>query len=279
MECARLAEKMAGCLRCSFKLSTGVFRTRLFSSEVSSVQARAAQRKTEFLKLRDTREVLLYNRVDGLTDYHEAWEWQKQLVQYKKKNGKLADDFLILLQHPHVFTLGRGSSEEFLPTGEDGLSYELFRTERGGEVTFHCPGQLVGYPLLDLNYYKLDLHWYLRMLEQVVIDTLADFGLVGRRDEDYTGVWVGNGKVCAIGVSVSRWVTMHGFALNINNDLDPFKQIVPCGIEDSSRGVVSIKSLLGPTFTMDCQDVSIKLLAHFERVFNTKCNPQKSWME
>lgn len=144
-------------------------------------------------------------------------------------------------------------------------------------MTYHCPGQLVGYPLLDLHFYKLDLHWYLRMLEQVVIDTLADFGLPGRRDEKYTGVWVGNGKVCAIGINVSRWVTMHGFALNVHCDLGPFKQIVPCGIMDVSRHVVSMQSLLGPSFTEDCCDVSTKLLSHFERVFNVKCKPQKSW--
>jgi lipoyl(octanoyl) transferase len=143
---------------------------------------------------------------------------------------------LLLLEHPPVYTLGQGSRLDFLKFDPDCAPYELYRIERGGEVTYHCPGQLVGYPILNLRYYKQDLHWYLRQLEEVILRVLAMYGLVGERIPGLTGVWVEGRKVAAIGIKVSRWITMHGFALNVCPDLDGFQRIVPCGIADKPVG-------------------------------------------
>jgi lipoyl(octanoyl) transferase len=142
----------------------------------------------------------------------------------------------ILLEHPPVYTLGQGSHLEFLKFDPSGSDYELHRIERGGEVTYHCPGQLVGYPILNLRNYQPDLHWYLRQLEEVIIRVLARYGLKGEREPGLTGVWVAGYKVAAIGIKVSRWITMHGFALNVCPDLTGFQHIVPCGIADKPVG-------------------------------------------
>jgi lipoyl(octanoyl) transferase len=161
--------------------------------------------------------------------YLEAWRWQQSLVAERKQNENLAD-VLILLEHPPVYTLGQGASQEFLKFDPLATTHELHRVERGGEVTYHCPGQLIGYPILNLRRYQPDLHWYLRQLEAVVIQVLADYGLVGERLPGMTGVWVEGHKLAAIGIKCSRWITMHGFALNVCPDLSGFAQIVPCGI-------------------------------------------------
>ncbi len=173
----------------------------------------------------------------GLVPYPMAWEWQKSLVQKRQENPELKD-VLILLQHPPVYTLGQGSDLKFLKFDPDHSHHQLYRVERGGEVTYHCPGQLVGYPILNLRRYRQDLHWYLRQLEEVLIRVLGFYGLQGDRISGLTGVWVGDRKVAAIGIKVSRWITMHGFALNVCPDLSGFEQIVPCGI--SERGVGSL---------------------------------------
>ena len=186
----------------------------------------------------------------GLVPYKEAWEWQLQLraermACAREKRAPL-DDALLLLQHPPVYTLGRGATEDHLrfdPTDAARLGLELHRVERGGEVTYHGPGQLVGYPLLDLRRHRQDLHWYVRQVEEVVLRTLGRCGVEGAvRDEEHTGVWVGDRKVAAVGIAVSRWVTMHGFSINVAPDLAAFGHIVPCGIED--RGVTSVQQLL-----------------------------------
>ena len=179
-------------------------------------------------------QINYFNR-SGLMPYLEAWEWQKSLVAERKQNETLAD-VLILLEHPAVYTLGQGARLEFLKFDPQSTEYELHRIERGGEVTYHCPGQLVGYPILNLQHYQQDLHWYLRQLEAVIIHSLAHYGLVGERIAGLTGVWVQGYKLAAIGIKCSRWITMHGFALNVCPDLSGFDRIVPCGISDHPVG-------------------------------------------
>jgi lipoyl(octanoyl) transferase len=180
-----------------------------------------------------TRRCWLYDR--GLVPYTEAWEWQQNLVAERKKNFELSD-VLLLLEHLPVYTLGQGATPEFLKFDPAQSDYELHRVERGGEVTYHCPGQLVGYPILNLQFYRKDLHWYLRQLEEVIIQVLAAYHLEGVRISGLTGVWVEGRKVAAIGIKVSRWITMHGFALNVCPDLAGFDRIVPCGIPDKPVG-------------------------------------------
>jgi lipoyl(octanoyl) transferase len=182
---------------------------------------------------KNRRECLLYNC--GEIDYQTAWIWQKSLQQERSKDSNIADA-LVILEHPSVYTLGTGSSLDFLKFDHLETEYELYRVERGGEVTYHCPGQLIAYPILNLKYYQQDLHWYLRQLEEVVIQVLALNHLTGERIDGLTGVWVEGRKIAAIGIKVSKWITMHGFALNICPDLSGFERIVPCGIADRSVG-------------------------------------------
>jgi lipoyl(octanoyl) transferase len=167
--------------------------------------------------------------------YGQAWAWQKELLNYRITHPN-SPETLILLEHPPVYTLGTGSTLAHLNFDPDTAPYELHRTERGGEVTYHCPGQIVVYPILDLRGFQQDLHWYLRQLEEVIIRTLNEYGLVGDRIPGLTGVWLEGHKVAAIGIKVSRWVTMHGFALNVCPDLAGFREIVPCGIADRPVG-------------------------------------------
>ena len=177
-------------------------------------------------------------KTKGLVPYLEAWAWQQQLVNDRKLNPEL-EDVLILLEHPPVYTLGQGATTDFLKFDSTQTEHELHRIERGGEVTYHCPGQLVGYPILNLQHHRKDLHWYLRQLEEVIIRVLAVYRLEGTRIEGLTGVWVEGRKVAAIGIKVSRWITMHGFALNVCPDLAGFDRIVPCGIADRPVGSVA----------------------------------------
>jgi lipoyl(octanoyl) transferase len=169
----------------------------------------------------------------GLTDYNEALERQRELAR-ARLSGQLSDDLLLLLEHPRVITLGRGAAEKNVTAPPDLLEasgVQVVPVERGGDVTYHGPGQLVGYPIIDLTRHKQDLHWYLRQLEEVLIQTLNSFGIVGDRLSGYTGVWVDDRKIASIGVHVTRWVTFHGFALNVCTDLRDFELIVPCGID------------------------------------------------
>ena len=165
----------------------------------------------------------------GRVPYGEALEWQRRLAQ-DRIAGRLAHDVLLLLEHPPVITLGRNSHAEHVLA--DGAGIEAFEIERGGDVTYHGPGQLVGYPIIDLTHHRQDLHWYLRTLEQALIDALARLGVAAERHPGYTGVWTGGGKrkIASIGVHVKQWVTWHGFALNVTTDLTAFDRIVPCGI-------------------------------------------------
>lgn len=184
----------------------------------------------------DTRQCFLHWA--GVIPYETGWTWQRSLVALKKQDPT-QPDWLLLLEHPPVYTLGQGASLEFVKGHPDSSSIPLHRTERGGEVTYHTLGQLVGYPILDLRHYRQDLHWYLRQLEEVVIRAIANFGFRGERIEGLTGVWVEGRKVAAIGIKVSRWITMHGFAVNVCPDLQGFRAIVPCGIADRPVGALA----------------------------------------
>lgn len=206
------------------------------------------------------RSCLLYHR--GITPYLEAWQWQQQLVEERKRISQV-EDVLLLLEHPPVYTLGQGSDLDFLKFDPTQSEYELHRIERGGEVTYHCPGQLVGYPILNLSFYQKDLHWYLRQLEEVIIQVLQTYGLKGERIPGLTGVWVADRKLAAIGIKCSRWITMHGFALNICPDLSGFDRIVPCGIADKAVGSLA-QFVPGVTVESVREEVAIAFANIFE---------------
>jgi lipoyl(octanoyl) transferase len=184
----------------------------------------------------DQRICLLANY--PLISYQDAWDKQKLLVQAKINEPNLAD-ILMLLEHPPVYTLGTGANPDFINFDLNKSEWEVHRVERGGEVTYHCPGQIVGYPILDLRYYQQDLHWYLRQLEEVIIRLLQIYHLDAERLAGLTGVWVKGCKVAAIGIKVRRWITMHGFALNVCPDLRGFERIIPCGIKDKPVGTMA----------------------------------------
>ncbi len=186
------------------------------------------------------RQCSLYNY--GIIDYRTAWEWQKTL-QHRMIADPNRSDSLILLEHPPVYTLGTGSSLEHLKFDPDNHKYELHRIDRGGEVTYHCPGQIIVYPILNLRYHQQDLHWYLRQLEEVIIKVLALHNLLGTRIPGFTGVWIDGRKIAAIGIKVTKWVTIHGFALNICPDLSGFDRIVPCGIVDRFSTASAMRSV------------------------------------
>lgn len=198
----------------------------------------------------------------GQVDYMEAWNWQRSLVESRRSHSEL-NDVLIFLEHPPVYTLGTGASLEFLKFDPALSRIPVHRIERGGEVTYHCPGQLVGYPILNLRYHCQDLHWYLRQLEEVLIRVLALYKLEGCRVPGLTGVWVEGRKVAAIGIKVSRWITMHGFALNVAPDLQGFEKIVPCGISDKPVG--SLAQFI-PDIQMDV--VREQVAATFAQIFH-----------
>jgi lipoyl(octanoyl) transferase len=205
---------------------------------------------------------LLYNQ--EFIPYLDAHKWQRSLLT-ERINDPSLDDVLILLEHPPVYTLGQGSNPEFLKFDIDKSQYDVHTVERGGEVTYHCPGQLVGYPILNLQHYRKDLHWYLRQLEEVLIRVLAVYGLQGDRIESFTGVWLEGRKVAAIGIKVSRWITMHGFALNVCPDMTGFREIIPCGIADKPVG-----SLAEWVPGITCQEVRSHVAKSFADVFGVE---------
>jgi lipoyl(octanoyl) transferase len=203
----------------------------------------------------------------GVTDYTEAWDLQKQLFSLRMEGSRR--DVLLLTEHRPVYTLGKNSQGEHLLASAEELSgrgVEVVACDRGGDVTYHGPGQLVVYPILRLEEYYRDVHRYLRDLEEVIIRTLSVYGISAGRDPAYTGVWVGSGKIAAIGVKVSHWVTMHGLALNVNTDLSQFDRIIPCGI--FHKGVTSMKSELGREIPLAL--VSRSLVRHFGEVFHAR---------
>jgi lipoyl(octanoyl) transferase len=185
-------------------------------------------------------------KIQAITPYSLAWAQQRSLVAARIADPDLPD-VLLLLEHPPVYTLGTGSDIKFIKFNLDKTDKEVYRIERGGEVTYHCPGQLVGYPILNLRYYQQDLHWYLRQLEEVILQTIAIYGLSGARIAGLTGVWVEGYKIAAIGIKVSRWITYHGFAINVCPDLSGFAEIIPCGI--TNKPVGSLRQFL-PNITL-----------------------------
>ena len=199
-----------------------------------------------------------------LVQYTEAWAYQRSLVKERINNPNL-NDVLILLEHPPVYTLGTGSTVDFLKFDPQESKFEVHRIERGGEVTYHCPNQLVGYPILNLRYYQQDLHWYLRQLESVIINTVDYYGLRAYRVPKLTGVWLEGKKIAAIGIKVRRWITMHGFSLNVCPDMTGFQRIVPCGIVDKPVG--SLAEFI-PHITVD--RVRVDLAKAFAEVFQVK---------
>jgi lipoyl(octanoyl) transferase len=182
----------------------------------------------------DRRQVLeIYNC--GVIPYLEAWNWQKSLQQERMEDPTL-NDVLILVEHPAVYTLGEGATLDNIKFDLADPNYAVYRIERGGEVTYHCLGQIVGYPIFNLRHHQQDLHWYLRQLEEVIIQVLSHYELQGKRIPGLTGVWIDDRKIAAIGIKVSKWITLHGFALNVCPDLSGFNQIIPCGIRDKRVG-------------------------------------------
>jgi len=218
----------------------------------------------------------------GLIDFKEAWDYQTQLFdatiaikmdnRRDEKNKRITSNYLLFCEHPHVFTLGKSGKETHLLLNENSLKARgatYYKINRGGDITYHGPGQLVAYPIFDLDHFFTDIHKYLRFLEEAVIRTLAEYDIMAERVEGLTGVWVDGTKptarkICAMGVKCSRWVTMHGIALNVKSDLSYFKNIVPCGIND--KAVTSIQNELGKE--IDMNDVKQKLKINLSKVFN-----------
>jgi len=206
----------------------------------------------------------------GTIPYAEALDWQRQLAE-DRIAGRLAHDVLLLLEHPPVVTLGRNSHAAHLlrPQG-----IEVFEVERGGDVTFHGPGQLVGYPILDLHGYKQDLHWYLRTLEQALIEALGILGIPAERNPGLTGVWTCGRKIASIGIHVKQWVTWHGFALNVTTDLADFDRIVPCGIQGVEMTTVQKERGAGSKEQLWNESVGA-VIAGFENVFGVSAARQE----
>ena len=203
----------------------------------------------------------------GLVDYAAALELQKERVQ-QRKVGQIPDT-LLLLEHPHVYTLGRNARRENILVSREWLASRgarVFETDRGGDVTYHGPGQLVGYPILDLTRHRRDISWYMRSLEEVFIRTAHDYGIDAVRSPGAAGVWVGNDKLVAMGVHLSRWVTSHGFAFNVNTDLRYFQWIVPCGLQ--GKGVTSLSKLLGGP--IEVEEVACRVVYHFGELFGVE---------
>lgn len=226
----------------------------------------------------NTTDKTVYYRDLGVMGYREAWDFQENLLQENaalkaaKKGGETSHHFLIC-EHPPVYTLGKSGHLENLLINEAMLrekGIDFYKTNRGGDITFHGPEQIVGYPILDLEKFKTDIGYYLRSLEEVIILTLAAYGIKGDRSPGETGVWIEPEikskarKICAMGVRCSRWITMHGFALNVNTDLNYFNYIIPCGISD--KQVTSIEKELGRKLPLD--EVKEKLKRNFEKVFD-----------
>jgi lipoyl(octanoyl) transferase len=218
----------------------------------------------------------------GLLDYQQAWDKQEQIftdivgIKIKNRNEpeqeQITPNYLCFVEHPHVYTLGKSGKPENLLLDEKALIEKqatYYKINRGGDITYHGPGQIVGYPILDLDNFFTDIHLYLRTLEEAVILTLKDYGIAAGRYPGFTGVWLDEDndkarKICAMGVRCSRWVTMHGFAFNVNADLDYFKNIVPCGIDD--KDVTSMERELGKK--VDIEEVKEILKRHISVLFN-----------
>ena len=208
----------------------------------------------------DVKEVKVNTMNLGKRSYGEVWNLQKKM-QIKRMAGEI-DDLLILVEHDPVYTLGKNADVNHLLQSRD-RTIEVFNVERGGDITFHGPGQLVGYPIIDLANYKKSVSWYMHSLEQLTIEVLSEFEISAKRVKGLTGVWVGDKKIAAQGVRLTRWVTMHGFSINVNTDLSYYNGIIPCGIFD--RGVTSMEELLGSTQKME--KVRTLVIDKFNQIF------------
>lgn len=197
----------------------------------------------------------------GFRNYKATWDFQKHLQEEVIAGN--SDDTLLLVEHDPVYTLGKNADDDHLLQNVP-KDVKVFHVERGGDITFHGPGQLVGYPILDLHRYRKSVHWYMRSLEQVIIQTLDIFDIEADVKEGLTGVWVGDEKIAALGVRISRWVTMHGFAINVHPDLSYYDGIIPCGIFE--YGVTSMEKLLGMPIKMEA--VKAEVENHFNSIFN-----------
>ncbi len=226
----------------------------------------------------------------GLKDYQESWDFQELLFQKtvnlkiknrREETNQETPNHFLFVEHPHVFTLGKSGDINNLLIDEKRLEEKgakFYKINRGGDITYHGPGQIVGYPILDLDNFFTDIHKYLRLLEEMVILTLAEYGLKAERSKGETGVWLDVGtplarKICAMGVRASRWVTMHGFALNVNTDLSYFDLMVPCGIKD--KAVTSLNVELGKK-EVDMEGVKKKLCGHFASLFEAETSKEKT---
>ena len=225
----------------------------------------------------------------GSMRYRDAWDYQEQLLKenldIKMRNRKEPEQYavpknhLLFVEHPPVYTLGKSGSIDNVLLSEQELKereIDFFKINRGGDITYHGPGQIVGYPIFDLEQFKPDIHLYLRNMEEAVIQTLAEYGITGGRIDGLTGVWLDvDGlkprKILAIGVRCSRWITMHGFAFNVNTDLDYFGHIIPCGIVDENKGVTSLAHELG--HKLDLEEVKGKLLYHLIKMYGFELLP------
>lgn len=224
------------------------------------------------------KNILLQNL--GVKDYKETWDYQTELLQEivdqkisnrKNNEQKETKNHFLFVEHPHVYTLGKSGDLSNLLLNENQLKEKgatFYKINRGGDITYHGPGQIVGYPILDLENFFTDIHKYLRLLEEVIILTLADYGLKAERSNGETGVWLDVGtpfarKICALGIRSSRWVTMHGFALNVNANLGYFDNIIPCGIR--GKAVASMEAELGKKIPLE--EVQEKILKHFKTLF------------
>lgn len=223
----------------------------------------------------------------GTKEYAECWNYQEKLMQTiidtklsnrNKEQPLPTDNYLLTVEHPHVYTLGKSGKEKHLLVSEDvlkSINAAYFKVNRGGDITYHGFGQLVVYPILDLENFFMDIHKYVRYLEEIIIRTLADYGIKGERSKGETGVWIDVNtpharKICAIGVRSSRWVTMHGLAFNVNTDLRYFDYIIPCGIV--GKKVTSLHEELGQEINEE--EVRISVLKHFEEVFECQLVPK-----
>ena len=225
----------------------------------------------------------IYYKDIGLTDYNKAFEFQTQLFESLKQikidnkysqNPKITDNYFIFTEHPHVYTLGKSGKEEHLLINKkqcEEKSVAFIKTNRGGDITYHGPGQIVGYPIIDLDNFDLEILSYMRALEEVIIKVLNDYGIKGQRSKGETGVWIDVGttkarKICAMGVKTSRWITMHGFALNVDTDLSYFDHIIPCGIRN--KGVTSMEKELSQIPDKDI--VKNKICQYFSEIFGAE---------
>lgn len=228
-------------------------------------------------KMNMPKTIELYDLEEG--SYQPVWDLQhevqkriideKRAEQKKEFEGTRKTDALLFVEHPHVYTLGKsGAEENMLRSMAElmNLDAEFVKIDRGGDITYHGPGQVVGYPILDLDRHFTDIHKYLRFLEEVLIRVCADYGFKAERIDGLTGVWIGEEKIAALGIRCSRWVTMHGFALNVNTNLDYFQNIVPCGIQD--KAVTSLQKLTGKE--LDLKEVKERIVFHFEKVFEVQ---------